>query len=82
MQQPFPMSALACGQNAVIRSISGNGAMYERLCDLGFTSGCPVRCLFASVFGDPKAYLIRHTVIALRQKDADMISCISAGGEA
>jgi len=81
MQQLFPMSALECGQRAVVRHVDGKGAMYERLCDLGFTSGCPVECLFASVFGDPKAYLIRQTVIALRKRDADMIECLPAGGE-
>lgn len=81
MQHAFPLSALECGQKAIIRKVRGQGAMYERLCDLGFTANSPVACLFASVFDDPKAYMIRQTVIALRKSDACMVECVCAGGE-
>ena len=80
MQHSMSMSSLHCGQSAVIQALRGRGAMYERLFDLGFTPGSSVTCLYAAVFGDPKAYLIKQTVIALRKKDADMVECTVSGG--
>ena len=80
MQQSFPLSSLPHGQGAVVYRVNGSGPMYERLCDLGFTPGSSVVCLFSSVFGDPKAYRIKQTIIALRQKDAASVECLIDGG--
>lgn len=82
MQTVFPLTALCCGQSGVIDSIRLRGAMYERLCDLGFTKGSVVTCLFPAIFGDPRAYRIRGSVIALRQCDAGQICCRRCGGDA
>lgn len=82
MQQFLSLADLSCGQSAMIENVRGQGAMYERLYDLGFTPHTPVTCLFASVFGDPRAYRIKETTIALRQSDAGKIDCVLAGGEA
>ena len=38
--------------------------------DLGFAEGAGIRCLFRSMFGDPTAYEICGTVIALRAGDS------------
>ncbi len=46
------------------------GPMRARLQDLGFVPGTRVRCLFRSCFGDPAAYRLLGTVIALRRADA------------
>lgn len=81
MRQTLSLSHLSCGQSAVIQHVRGKGAMYERLCDLGFTPNTTVTCLFASIFGDPRAYRIKGTTIALRQSDADTIECSFTGGE-
>ena len=48
-----------------------------RLMDLGLTRGARVRCLFAAPSGEPRAYLIRGAVIALRREDAALV-CASA----
>lgn len=45
-------------------------AMRRRLLDLGFTEGARAECLFDSPQGDPRAYRVRGTVIALRNRDA------------
>ncbi len=48
-------------------------AMKPRLEGLGFTGGaCAVR-LFSAAGGDPTAYSIRGTVVALRSRDAAKI---------
>jgi len=82
MQQTIPLSHLPSGKSATIHRINGSGPMHERLCDLGFTPGSSVACLFSSVFGDPRAYRIKQTIIALRQADASQVECIASGGEA
>lgn len=81
MQSILTLSALKNGQSAIVRRVHGTGAMYERLCDLGFTPNSPVTCLFSSVLGDPKAYRIKGSVIALRNCDAARIECELGGCE-
>jgi len=82
MQPIYPLSALSIGQRAVVHAVHGTGAMYERLCDFGFTPGSKVTCLFSSVLGDPNAYGVKGSVIALRSRDAAMVECEPYGGEA
>lgn len=81
MQQPLPLSRLERGQEALICSIHAEGELHDRLRDLGFHEGGCVTCLFPSAFGDPRAYCVRDTVIALRNNDAAKIECILKGGE-
>ena len=45
----------------------------RRMLDLGFVTGTIVKALFTSPFGDPKAYLVRGTIIAIRDEDAQKI---------
>lgn len=82
MKQPYTLAALSCGESAVISAIGGSGPMHERLRDLGFNENSVVTCLFAAALGDPRAYRIKGTVIALRQKDAQMVKCCTIGGDA
>lgn len=62
------------GQTARIDRLMMNGIMRRRLLDLGFTSGALIKCLQHSASGDPAAYLIRGTVIALRCEDSRQIA--------
>jgi len=41
--------------------------------DIGFVEGTKVKCVRISPFGDPKAYLVRGTVMALRKESAKEI---------
>lgn len=81
MQHPQTLAALPLGEHAIVTSVAGNGAMHDRLRDLGFCEKSEVACLFASAFGDPRAYRIKGAVIALRQKDAELILCSFGGAE-
>ena len=72
-----PMDRLAPGQSAQIVSL--NGCDNDRLRDLGFVENGLVTYLYPSAFGDPRAYRVRDTVVALRQRDARQVLC--AGGE-
>ncbi|MEG0269064.1 MAG: FeoA family protein [Clostridia bacterium] len=75
MEQTMTLNALRGGQCAEITAVRGSGAMHARLCDLGFTENSKVTCLFAAAFGEPRAYCVKDTVIALRCDDAECICC-------
>ncbi len=49
------------------------GLARRRLLDLGFTPGARVRVYLRAMFGDPRAYLVRGTRIALREEQAARI---------
>ncbi|MBE7022679.1 MAG: ferrous iron transport protein A [Ruminococcaceae bacterium] len=48
-------------------------SMRRRLLDIGLTQGSLVTCLYQSPARDPRAYLIRGAVIALRAEEAEKI---------
>lgn len=53
----------------------------RRILDMGIIGGAKITRLFSSPFGDPTAYEIKNTVIALRKTDSDKIFVTAAGGE-
>ncbi len=61
------------GQKCLIDRISSQAPMRRRLLDIGLISNTPVQCVEISPGGDPKAFLIRDAVIALRQEDCQHI---------
>ncbi|MEM5769480.1 MAG: FeoA family protein [Bacillota bacterium] len=64
------LSDISLGAACRISAIGTEGLMRRRLMDLGFVPGTKVECLRRSPAGDPTAYLVRGTVIALRKEDA------------
>ena len=80
MEQAFTLDRLESGESACVVQLTGTGSMQSRLCDLGFTENSRVTCLFSSVFGDPRAYRVRDTVVALRSGDARTVLCRADGG--
>lgn len=70
------LSELTVGECARVKEIllSQNAAM--RLFDMGLNPGAFVACLGKSPLGDPRAYLARGRIIALRKTDTERIKCI------
>ncbi len=64
---------LKTGESCLIDKITLCGSMRRRLLDLGLISGTQVECVGISPLGDPKAFLIRGAVIALRKEDCKKI---------
>lgn len=56
--------------------------MKRRLQDMGLVDGAGVECIHKSPLGDPKAYLIKGAVIAIRNEDSVRIrvECETGGG--
>ncbi len=60
-------------ERAYINQLTVTGDLRRRLLDLGFTPGNSVTPLFRSPLGDPTAYAVMGSIIALRQEDAESI---------
>ncbi|HIQ63158.1 MAG TPA: ferrous iron transport protein A [Candidatus Avichristensenella intestinipullorum] len=61
------------GKTARVARLDTDESIRARLLDMGFTRGAAATCLFESPGGDPRAYLIRGAVVALRGRDAATI---------
>ena len=68
-----PLSKVVPGETVYIRRITGERELVRRLMELGFVPDTGIDCLFCSANGDPTAYRVRGTIIALRMKDTDGI---------
>lgn len=67
------LTQLPVGENAKVVSLTAQDKTRLRLLDLGFIPGTKVENLRSSPAGNPKAYLIRGAVIALRKEETDTI---------
>ncbi|MGI6328771.1 MAG: FeoA family protein [Dethiobacteria bacterium] len=69
----FRLSSLPLRKQGIVASIIAEGFLRGRLLDLGFVPGTVVEPVRRSPLGDPTAYQIRGTVIALRSEEGDKI---------
>jgi len=69
------LSGLRVGERGKVLGLTPacRGAERRRLLDLGFVAGTPVEVEMVSPAGDPTAYRVRGTVIALRREQAGLI---------
>lgn len=69
---------LSLGKIGKVEKLGISGSLRQRLYDIGFTPGASVMPLYNSPHDGLKAFLIRGTVIALRDEDSTKIeiSCI------
>ncbi|MEG2670110.1 MAG: FeoA family protein [Oscillospiraceae bacterium] len=68
------LSKLPLETEAYIYSLNVNSPARRRLLDLGFVKGNRVTPWLKSPAGDPTAYKIMGSVVALRNEDACMIN--------
>lgn len=61
------------GETMMIKELKTEGGLRRRLEDMGFVEETRAECVRISPFGDPKAYLVRGAVIALRNEDAKTV---------
>lgn len=60
--------------NAKILNIDCESSLKRRLLDLGLVNGTNIKAIFKSPIGNPIAYLIRGTSIAIRKDDSKYIT--------
>ena len=69
MEKEVGLNRLCPGESAVVRGLNSSGALRRRLLDMGIVEGTRVECLGMSPGGDPKAFLVRGAVLAIRGQD-------------
>jgi len=71
----IPLSGLPSGASAEVIALDPafRGFARRRLLDLGFTPGARIRSDLATFAGDPRAYRLRGTTIALRREQSDRV---------
>lgn len=67
------LDELPLGIAGKVDTLGCNGAIRRRLLDLGIVRGTNILPIFKSPSGDPTAFIIRGSVIALRKDDANLI---------
>jgi DtxR family Mn-dependent transcriptional regulator len=69
------LSGLTTGERATVLGLSPacRGSERRRLLDLGFVAGTAVEIELLSPLGDPTAYRVRGTMVALRREQAGLI---------
>lgn len=70
---PVPLSTLKPGEKSNVVHLDVKGLLRRRILDLGIVPGTLLTCIGKAPAGDPIAYLVRDTVIALRSEDASLI---------
>lgn len=65
------LSETAVGKTAVIKNI--DKALPTRITELGFAKGSKIKVMFCAFSGDPVAYRVKDTTVALRAETASLI---------
>lgn len=81
MERERCMSELRVGESAEVIKIGTASGLRRRLQDMGLIKGTIVTCVGRSPLGDPCAYRIRRTIVALRKEDTRWIETKSVEGE-
>ena len=67
------LSSLMPGECGIVKSVDGEFGISRRILDLGIVPGTKIKCVNISPLGDPKAFFVRGTLIALRCDDSSNI---------
>lgn len=68
------LDKISTGEYATIVAVDTGLSLKQRLYDIGLVPNTKVKVVHQSPSGNPRAYLVRGTVIALRNCDAEKIS--------
>ena len=74
------LDRLLPGERGSVRDCRGVGAVYQRLCEMGFVEGACVRLVRRAPFGDPLEVELSGCHISLRRAEAAMIEVELAAG--
>lgn len=79
MDNIISLNNIKSGESARVIAVKSTRGIRRRLLDIGLTENAPVMCVGISPLGDPKAFLIRGAVIALRSEDTKNIFVVKGG---
>lgn len=67
------LNDLTTGDICTVAEILNTGSMRRRFHDIGLIKGTEIQCVGESPSKDPKAFLIRGAVIAIRSEDSSLV---------
>jgi len=67
------LNEIALNKDYYIKKISATGILRRRMQDMGIVEGTEICGKFRAPFGEPVAYYVRGTLLALRNEDARLI---------
>lgn len=67
--------------SAIVVALTSEGAERRRMLDLGILPGTRIEAVMRSPLGDPVAYRVRGSIVALRQEQARQIQVEVSGKE-
>jgi ferrous iron transport protein A len=67
------LDQLPIGSKGTVTSLALEGAERRRLLDLGLSIGAEIEAVRRSPLGDPVAYLVRGSTIAIRREQAQKV---------
>ena len=67
------LNELKLSEKAIVKNISELSSMRQRFIDIGIIGGAKIECVLVSPGKNPKAYMIKGAVIAIRDEDAKFI---------
>lgn len=74
------LADLLTGEEGIIQAIETDAPLLQRLQELGLLPGTRIQARFSSRSGDPVAYKVRGTVLALRLSTARSVIVYPMGG--
>ena len=73
MNKITTLNKLKINQSAIVINIDDKSNLKRRFEDLGIIKGEKISCELESIFKDPKAFLIKGCLIAIRNDDSKYI---------
>lgn len=73
MNNKISLNKINLNENYLIEDILLDENTKQRIYDLGLIENTVIKALYTSPFNDPTAYLVRGTIIAIRDADAKKI---------
>ena len=67
------LDELNVNEMALVKKISNYSNLKQRLTDIGIIEGTKIECVIESPSKNPKAFMIKGAVIAIRNEDAKFI---------
>lgn len=68
------LDELNIGEKALVKNICDDCSMKQRFIDIGIAPDTKIECVLLSPGKNPKAYMIKGAVIAIRSEDAKFIN--------
>ncbi|WP_165055437.1 MULTISPECIES: FeoA family protein [unclassified Adlercreutzia] len=72
-QQDKTLRDVAVGDSAVVRRLTGEGAVKRRIMDMGITKGTEVSVRKVAPLGDPIEVTVRGFELSLRKDEAEKV---------